>query len=75
MTIEQFIEILAPSFVESGSLLTPETCYKDLGDWNSLAALMLLTSIGQQCGVSLDASDLYEAETIEQLYDIVCARR
>ncbi len=75
MTIEQFITTLAPAFVESGNLLTAETRYKDLGDWNSLAALMTITTIGQQCGVSLDASDLYEAETIRQLYDIVCAKQ
>jgi len=75
MDINQFITTLAPAFVESGNLLTPETNYKDLSDWNSLAVLMIFTTIGQQYNVNLEVSDLYEAETIEQLYNIVQARR
>jgi acyl carrier protein len=75
MDINQFIAALAPAFVESGSLLTPETNYKDLSDWNSLTTLMVFTTIGQQFNVSLEVSDLYEAETIEQLYNIVRARQ
>ena len=32
MDINQFIATLAPAFVESGTLLTPETRFKDLSD-------------------------------------------
>lgn len=31
--------------------------------------------IGQECGVSLEASDLFDAETLQDLYDIVSARQ
>jgi len=74
MDINQFIATLAPAFMESGGLLTPETHYKDLSDWNSLAALMVITTIGQECGVSLEASDLFDSETLQDLYDIVSAK-
>lgn len=75
MDINQFIATLAPAFVESGTLLTPETRFKDLSDWNSLAALMVITTIGQRCGVSLDPSAFFTAETIEQLYNIVIGKQ
>lgn len=75
ITLTEFVSALAPSFMESGELLTPETCYKELSDWNSLSALMLITTVGQQMGVSLEASDLYESETLEDLYNIVCSRQ
>ena len=74
MDINQFIATLAPAFVESCSLLTPETRFKDLSDWNSLAALMVITTIGQKCGVSLDPSAFFTVETIEQLYNIVSGK-
>lgn len=74
MTISEFISTIAPSFMESSALLTAETHYKDLSDWNSLSALMLITTVGQQMGVSLEASDLYDTETIEELYNVVVSR-
>lgn len=75
MEIKQFIETLAPAFMESGCLLTPDTRFKELSDWNSLAALMTISTIGQECGVSLDSSDLYESETIQDLFNIVNSKR
>lgn len=75
MTIQNFIEILAPAFMESGCLLTPETRYKELSDWSSLAALMVITTIGQQCGVSLESTDIIETETIQELFDIVSSKQ
>ena len=75
MDINQFISTLAPAFMESGCLLTPETHFKELADWNSLAALMVISTIGQQCGVSLETTDLYGSETIQELFDIVCAQQ
>lgn len=74
MTLEEFISALAPSFMESGALLSAETPYKELSDWNSLSALMVITTVGQQMGVSLEASDLYESDTLEDLYRIVVER-
>lgn len=75
MTLTDFISMLTPAFMESGTLLTPETHFKELADWNSLAALMMITTIGQECGVSLDSSNLFEADTIEDLYKTVCAKQ
>ena len=71
MNIQEFISKLAPVFTESGALLTPETRFKELSDWNSLTVLMLVTTVGQQCGVSLETSQLYAADTIQDLYDII----
>ncbi len=75
MDIDQFIATLTPAFMESGNLLTPETRYKDLSDWNSLAALMVITTIGQECGVSLETSDLFDSETLQDLFEIVRAKQ
>lgn len=74
MTLQDFISTIAPSFMESGALLTSETRFKELGDWNSLSALMLITTVGQQLGISLEASDLYDADTIADLYNIITSR-
>jgi hypothetical protein len=36
---------------------------------------MVITTIGQKCGVSLDPSAFFTAETIEQLYNIVIGKQ
>lgn len=75
MSLEQFIQTLAPAFMESACLLSAETRFKELSDWNSLAALMIITTIGQECGVSLGADDLFNADTIADLYETVCQKQ
>lgn len=71
MTFDQFLRSIAPSFMESASLLNADTRYKELSDWNSLTALMIVTTVGQEFGLAVDASVFYSTETLTELYNAI----
>jgi len=71
MTIDEFIDTVSVAFPVSAGSLTPDTRYKDLSDWNSMCALVLITTIGEVYDVSLSPDDALEAETLGDLYQIV----
>ena len=71
MEIQEFIAKMEAAFPENASRLEPGTRFKELSDWNSLTALFLVTTASREYNVDLDPSALYEAETIQDLYDLI----
>jgi len=49
--------------------------YQDLADWNSLAALSLVTALEDEYGIVLNDGALKSAPTLEALATLVEARR
>ncbi len=51
--------------------LTAETNFRDLDDWSSMHALIIIAFIDAEYGVTLTAEDLKEAQTVRDIYLIV----
>ena len=72
MDIKEFISNFADQFDDlDASVLTPETEFKDLEDWNSLVALSVIAMIDEEYDVTLKGNDITGATTIEDLYNTV----
>ena len=72
MEIKEFISNFADQFDDlDASLLTPETEFKALEDWNSLVALSVIAMIDEEYDVTLKGNDITGATTIEDLYNTV----
>jgi acyl carrier protein len=76
MNIESFIEKLAAEFeeVELGTL-KPETNFRDLDDWSSMYALIVIALIDTEYDVRIKGEDLSKIETVQELYDLVDKRK
>jgi len=75
MDIKEFISNFAEQFDDlDASVLTPETEFKTLEDWNSLVALSVIAMIDEEYDVTLKGNDITGAKTIEDLYNIVSER-
>lgn len=75
MEIKEFISNFAEQFDDlDASVLTPETEFKTLEDWNSLVALSVIAMIDEEYDVTLKGNDITGSTTIQDLYNTVCER-
>ncbi len=75
MDIKEFISNFAEQFDDlDASVLTPETEFKTLEDWNSLVALSVIAMIDEEYDVTLKGNDITGSNTIQDLYNTVCER-
>lgn len=75
MDIKDFISNFADQFDDlDASVLTPETEFKTLEDWNSLVALSVIAMIDEEYDVTIKGDDIRNANTIEDLFNTVNAK-
>ena len=72
MEIKEFIEHFAEQFEDTElSEFKPETVFHELDEYTSLIALSIILMIDEEYGVSIDASEMSAAVTIEDLFNTV----
>ena len=75
MTKEEFVqEIMEILEIEDASLVQDTTVFRELDEWDSLAALSTISMIDDEFGVTINNKDLRSVETLGVLYDIVTER-
>jgi acyl carrier protein len=76
MNIEEFIEKFAEQFPEENLAdLSADTDFHELDSWASLTSLSLVAMIYAEYGVELDTMEVRNADTIEDLFNVVKSRR
>ena len=74
--MQEFIANLSEQFDETEpSVLNPQTVFKDLDEWSSLLALSVIAMADECYDVKLKGDDIRNADTIEDLYNIVNSRK
>lgn len=75
MEINSFIEHFAEQFDETeASEFKAETVYKELEEWSSLIALSIIAMVDEEYEVTLKGEDIRNANTIEDLFNVVKSR-
>lgn len=70
--MEEFIKNFANQFDDTDlSEFQPDTKFRDLEEWSSLTGLAVMNMVGKKYGVKLTVLELRNADTIEELYNIV----
>lgn len=76
MEVKEFIEKFSEIFDDTDvSMLKPETKFRDLEEWSSLSTLGLIALADEEYGVELNANDMKEAQTVEDLYKIISNKK
>ena len=72
MEIKEFIKQLEEEFeeIEKGTL-NPETNFRDIDEWSSMHALIIIALIDVEYEVTVGGEDLVKMETIQDLFDFV----
>jgi acyl carrier protein len=72
ITIEDFIIKIEEEFdeLEPGKL-KPESIFRDIFDWNSINALVLIAMIKTEYDVTINADDLVKSKTVADVFKLV----
>jgi len=74
--IAAFIKTIENEFEElPKETLKPETSFRQIDDWSSMHALIIIALIDSEYDVLLSGEDLRTAETIQDLFNIVKTKR
>lgn len=72
MEMQEFVDNFASLFEETdASEFTPETCFRELDEWNSFLALAVMAMIKSEYDVAVTAQEMRDAQTIQDLYNTV----
>lgn len=75
MEIKEFIENFANQFDDTDPAeITATTVFKDLDEWSSLTALSIIAMVDEEYDITLKGDDIRNAETVEDLFNIVAAK-
>ena len=72
MTVEEFIEKIEAEFedLESGKL-KPSSNFREVFEWNSINALILIALVKTEYDVVINARDIAKAKTVNDLFSII----
>lgn len=72
MNIKDFIEKFAETIeIEDSSMITPETVFRELDEWDSLTYLSVIAFLDEEFNVQIENAEFKELITIQDLYDKV----
>lgn len=72
MEITHFVQIIASQFDETEpEEFVPETKFKDLSEWSSLKALFIIAVVAEEYNVNLTGDDIRNAQSINDLFEVV----
>ncbi len=76
MDIKVFIKNLAEQYEEvEMSDFTPETKFKEFDEWSSLTSLSIIAMIDDEYGIVVKGDEIRQATTVQELFDIVAAKK
>ena len=75
ITITEFIRHFEDAIegIESGSL-TSDTSFKEIPEWDSLAALSILAMVDAEYDTAISGNEIRACQTLQDLFDVVRAR-
>jgi acyl carrier protein len=76
MSIEKFIIDFASWFEDTDSSeFTPSLIFKDLDEWDSLTTLAIIGMCQKVYQVTITGTEIREANTVEDLYNLVLSKK
>ena len=75
MNIEEFIKQIEGEFDDlKPGVLKPDSKFREVFEWNSINALILIAMVKTEYDVTLTAEDLVKSKTITDIYRIIESR-
>lgn len=76
MKIKEFISKLEEQFDDlPKGKMQPESNFREIFEWNSINALIVIALVQTDYGVMIDAEDFRKAQTVNDIYSIIEQRR
>lgn len=66
--IERFVEAVE---IEDASSLSENTLFRELDEWNSLAALSLIAMLDEEYGIQIETPQFSQLKTIGDIFNYI----
>lgn len=74
--MEKFIELFLEQFDDEVTIeVNQDTRFREIEGWTSLVALMVITMIDEEYGITITGDDMRSTSTIGELYNLVVSRQ
>lgn len=75
MSIQDFISRIEEEFddLQPGTL-KPESVFREVFEWNSINALILIAMVKTEYDVTINAEDIATSKTVHDIYNIIESR-
>lgn len=74
-SLQEFVQLFAEQFDDTNpSEFKAETVFKEIEEWSSLIALSIIAMVDDEYEVTLKGEDIRNANTIEDLFNVVKSR-
>ncbi|MBL4585705.1 MAG: acyl carrier protein [Flavobacteriales bacterium] len=70
ITIEEFVNVIRSLFKEDGVTIEATTEFRELEEWSSMQALLVIPAVDEHFGVTLPEKEFRNANTLQNLYDV-----
>lgn len=75
ISVEEFTKQLAAEFEDvDPNMVIPDTNYRDIKNWSSMYALIIIAFVDANFDVQLNADNLKNTQTVMDLYSVVCEK-
>ena len=75
MNIEEFIKQIEGEFDDlKPGILKPDSKFREVFEWNSINALILIAMVKTEYDVTITADDLIASKTVKDIYSIIESR-
>ena len=72
MNIQEFIKKIEDELEDlKPGILKPESNFREVFEWNSINALILIAMVKTEYDVTLTADDLIKSKTVRNIYELV----
>ena len=76
MEIQSFLTNFTNQFDDTDvSVITPETKFRDIEEWDSLTSLSIIAMVDEEYNVKISGEDFRNSQTIKDLFEIVKAKK
>ena len=73
--MEEFIKQIEAEFDDlKPGILKPESHFREVFEWNSINALILIAMVKTEYDVTLTADDLIKSKTVNDIYSLIETR-
>ncbi len=76
MNIEKFTRLFEQQFEDSDEVkFEINTNFKQLDEWSSIMSLLIITMVNDNYDIVINADDIKNSSTIEDLYNVVLTKK
>lgn len=76
MDIKEFVSNFELQFDDvEPDTITAETIFRDIPEWSSLTALLLIAMVDSEYDLTLTGDNIRNSKTVQELFDIIVSKK